>query len=208
MKYNLKDNGFEVLKKVFNPSYFDLINDEYILDLQNTSKIENVFMTEFGPKQIQHLEDREWFKNFANDLSNLINIGGDVLNMQIFMKYPSYKITSPHQDGAYFDNPDRKIITFWVPLHDVNVDTSCMHYLPNSHLNGLIEHKPIGNVIRTRSGKTGQSLTLDKFPLEDFIPVPMNVGDVLVHDQLCVHYSNQNKTNKKRIALTCVFEIK
>ena len=208
MKYNLKDNGFEILENVIPVDYFKMITDDYISSLKDSSDIENVFMTEFGPKQIQHLQNRDWFKQFASDLACIAGINGNVINMQVFIKYPNYKITSPHQDGAYFDNAERKIITFWVPLQNVTPENSCMHYLPNSHINGLIEHKPIGTVVRTRSGKTGQSLTVDAYSLDEYVPVSMNVGDVLIHDQFCMHYSSQNKTNTKRLALTCVFEIK
>lgn len=82
-----------------------------------------------------------------------------------------------------------------------------MHYIPKSHLDGLVKHNPIGKVIRNRTGKVGQSLSCD-IELNEFVPVPMKKGDVLVHDQLCIHYSSTNKTPNKRIALTCMIEIK
>lgn len=207
MNYTLKEHGFQVFKNALPESFFEPITEEFLKDLETSSRTENVFMTEFGPKQIQHLEDRDFFKRFAGMLQYIAMIEGTILNMQTFVKYPNYKITSPHQDGAYFDNPDRKIYTFWVPIQDVSEETSCMHYIPKSHLDGLIQHNPIGTKIRTRSGKTGQSMSCDKYNLDEFVSVPMKRGDVLIHDQLCVHYSSSNKTNKKRIALTCIIEI-
>ncbi len=166
-------------------------------------------MTEFGPKQIQHLEELPEFKKFADDLKNAIWLGsnGKVLNMQIFVKYPGYKITAPHQDGAYLEAPDKKNITLWVPIQDVNNNNSCMFYVSRSHKKGLIPHKNIGTQVRTRTGKTGFSLSCDKYKLEKFTEVPMKVGDVLVHDQFCVHYSSTNNTDKPRIALTCIIEL-
>jgi hypothetical protein len=32
--------------------------------------------------------------------------------MQYFVKHPNYKITAPHQDGAYFEDNDSDILTF------------------------------------------------------------------------------------------------
>lgn len=207
MKYTLKEHGFEVIENVLPEAFFEPINEAFLKDLEDASEAENIFMTEFGPKQIQHLERRYWFKIFAERLKAIMNVKGEILNMQVFIKYPDYKITYPHQDGAYFDVSNKQIITFWVPIQDVDDINSCMYYVPTSHINGLIEHVPVGSVVRTRSGKTGQSLGCDKYKLDEFISVPMKKGDVLIHDQFCVHYSSSNKTDKKRIALTCVLDI-
>ncbi len=211
MEYKLAEDGFEVLKNVmpkefnsYSVPFFKNHLDEVIKD----HPIEDIFMTEFGPKQIQHLEKRFWFQTFADNLSMVSGIEGDILNMQIFIKYPNYKITYPHQDGVYFDDRSKKIFTFWVPLQDVYPENSCMHYVPKSHLNGLLEHKQVGSIVRTRTGKTGQSLGCDVFSLDEFVPVPMKSGDVLIHDQYCVHYSSINKSEVPRMALTCIIDKK
>lgn len=108
MKYNLNEHGFEVFENVLPQSFFEEITDEFLKNIEHSSNKEDVFLTEFGPKQIQHLEGVEFFKKFSDNLKRITNIEGDVLNMQIFIKYPDYKITSPHQDGAYFDDPQKK----------------------------------------------------------------------------------------------------
>ena len=51
-------------------------------------------------------------------------------------------VTTPwHQDEAYWlDMPDKRAVSFWVALQDVNVDNGCMWFVPGSHKLPLREH--------------------------------------------------------------------
>ena len=205
----LEKNGFIVFRQAIPKDFFEknrgLIDLDFLVLL---SKPEDVFSTEYGPKQIQNLHELPVFNSFAEILTKAAGINKfKILNMQVFIKYPGYKITSPHQDGAYFNSPERKILTFWVPIQDVKTQDSCMHYLPGSHKDGLLEHSNIGTTIRTRTGATGYSKSYNEIPLENYVPVEMEVGDILVHDQLCLHYSSKNEGKTPRIALTLIIEM-
>jgi ectoine hydroxylase-related dioxygenase (phytanoyl-CoA dioxygenase family) len=151
------------------------------------------------------LENRPEFAEIGNALREYFG-GGNILNMQIFIKHPHYKITAPHQDGAYFE-PNKNIVTFWMPTQKITEQNSCLYYKPGSHKQGLREHTKSGTTIRTRTGKTGYSLECYEEKLEDFVPVLMEVGDVLVHDQFTLHYSSTNHTEEKRMAVTCILEL-
>jgi hypothetical protein len=61
--------------------------------------------------------------------------------MQYFVKHPNYKITAPHQDGAYFEDNDSDILTFWIPLHSVSSETSTMFYHDWDGKREIVEHK-------------------------------------------------------------------
>lgn len=204
-KENLEIHGFQVFKQ----------NDEMLSRLTNfsmnlesiasTSHHSDVFRTKLGDiKQIQNLD----FGCLNQFLAGLIGAGSNfkVLNNQYFCKPPNYKMTSPHQDNAYFNSGD-SIYTFWIPLQDVDFENSCMFYVPKSHLSGLVEHKVIGTNVRTRTGTTGYSLYSDFYKNSDFLKVAMNRGDILVHDKNCMHFSSPNITDEYRIAITAIIKV-
>jgi ectoine hydroxylase-related dioxygenase (phytanoyl-CoA dioxygenase family) len=201
------EKGYKVLKNVFDKFLLNGVSR----DLETVAlqcKPEDVFRTANGDiKQIQNLQNLEWFKFISNWIQNDLGYKGTVLNMQYFVKHPDYKITAPHQDGAYFDNLDDDILTFWIPLHDVDVSTSTMFYHDWNGVREIINHENCGTNIRTRTGKTGMSQYTSEIPLEDFTPVELKYGDCVVHNQFSVHYSNENSTDKPRIAITCIMKI-
>lgn len=171
-------------------------------------KAGDIFNCEHGIKQIQNLQWGFVFTYLASMLKGVIGVKeATVLNMQYFIKHPNYKITSPHQDGFYFDAPDKKILTFWMPLTDVTPENSCLFYVPKSHLGGVLPHEAVGTQLRTRTGKTGYSQYCQVYKDKDFEPVPLKAGEIVVHDQFAVHYSSENKTDEKRVAVTCIMEI-
>ncbi len=206
-----KYTGYETLEKdgfqVFKDEEIKNIIDTFSLDLEAVAKYSvdtNIFRTKLGDiKQIQNL-------NFGNLNSRLIQlIGGEqyqVLNNQYFCKPPNYKMTSAHQDNAYFDSKE-KVYTFWIPLQDVDILNSCMFYVPGSHKYGLAEHKVIGTNVRTRTGKTGYSLYSDVYKNSDFVQVPMKKGEILVHDKDCMHFSSPNLSDEYRISITSIVKI-
>lgn len=208
MDKRLTEDGFHVYKNALPKDYFAKRPDLHRLDfLASMSDPNDVFNTEHGPKQIQNLHRIPMFQEFAMELARVAGFKlYRIMNMQVFVKYPEYKITSPHQDGAYFNAPEKNIFTFWVPIQDVRVDDSCMHYLPGSHKNGLLNHENIGTKVRTRTGATGYSLAHLNVPLDEYTPCEMELGDVLVHHQLCLHYSSMNRGTTPRKALTLIVE--
>ena len=199
----LSKDGFQVFN---NEVVFDLINtfSTDLIDVSNNSKHEDVFRTKLGDiKQIQNLD----FKDLNGMLANMIGAEHyTILNNQYFCKPPNYKMTSAHQDNAYFNTTD-EVFTFWIPLQDVDILNSCMFYVPGSHKNGLLPHKTIGTNVRTRTGKTGFSLYSDYYKNREFVKVPMKKGEILVHDKNCMHFSSPNLSDDYRIAITCIIKV-
>lgn len=200
---NLGKDGFQVIdsSKVLN-----LIN-KFSTNLESIgSSVDNnnVFRTKLGDiKQIQNLN----FKHLNPLLANLIGAEEyEILNNQYFCKPPNYKMTSAHQDNAYFET-DEDVFTFWIPLQDVDLINSCMFYVPGSHLGGLVEHKAIGTNVRVRTGKKGVSLYSDVYQNKDFTMVPMKKGQILVHDKNCMHFSSPNLSDEYRISITCIMKV-
>lgn len=201
------DKGYKILRNAFTKPLLDIISRDFEnVALQH--KPEDVFRTKNGDvKQIQNCHSSWLFLMIATHIQKTLGYDGEVLNMQYFIKHPNYKITAPHQDGAYFDNNDDDILTFWIPLHDVGVATSTMFYVDWDGKREIIKHDDCGSNVRTRTGKTGMSQYTKEYPLEDFTPVQLKYGDCVVHNQFSVHYSNENSTTEPRIAITCIMKL-
>lgn len=204
-KETLEKDGFQVFK-VSNPLLGYLQNMSKDLDyVARNSHHSDVFRTKLGDiKQIQNLD----FGVINQYLTELVG-GNDYerLNNQYFCKPPNYKMTSAHQDNAYF-NSEERVLTFWIPLQDVDLLNSCMFYVPGSHKKRLVEHKPIGTNVRTRTGATGVSLYSDVYKNSEFVKVPMKAYNVLVHDSNTMHFSSANQTDEYRLAITAILKIK
>lgn len=209
----LEDQGFEVFRNetIYNTAVNAPSNLEQIaVNCHHT----DVFRTKLGDiKQIQNLHLSDEYDSFFSEFNFLCAsiLGKDihdceVLNNQYFCKPPNYKMTSAHQDNAYFESKS-KVYTFWMPLQDVDVLNSCMFYVPGSHKNGLVKHDPIGTNTRIRTGKKGVSLYSDFYKNKDFVKVPMSVGEILMHDKDCMHFSSPNLSDDYRIAVTCILKV-
>lgn len=204
------EKGYEIIRNAVSIKALDLIpKDMETIELIASRFIDDdVFRTANGDiKQIQNLHKKYPFDYHCKQIVHELGVKGELLNMQYFIKHPDYKITAPHQDGAYFDNLDDDILTFWIPLHNVNVETSTMFYTDWDGKREIKQHSECGTNKRTRTGKTGMSQYTDIYPLEDFKPVELEYGDCVVHNQFAVHYSNENKTDKPRIALTLIIKL-
>ncbi|PWJ58157.1 phytanoyl-CoA hydroxylase [Dyadobacter jejuensis] len=114
----------------------------------------------------------------------------------------SGKPTPPHQDGYYFKLTPPQAITFWIPLEEVNQENGCLRYVKGSHLHGLRPHG------RTATLGFSQGITDYGIPsdLTYEAPMPVDVGDVLVHHAMTIHRADQNKSlTRSRRVLALVY---
>lgn len=175
---------------------------------------ENVFRAMDHPeqpiKQIQHVERfSEELRALSVILPPLFGYETDtyeVANMLVFIRHTGYKLLRPHQDGAYLGSD--RFVTFWIPLNDVSPENSCLHYLLGSHRLGLLNHEETGTQTRNRTGAIGKSLDYMAFPLDQYTPLPMKMGDVVAHHPYTLHYSTVNQTDTIRRALTLIIKLK
>lgn len=66
------------------------------------------------------------------------------MNILLFQPAGSLVPTEWHQDESYWlDLPDKRAISFWVALQDVNAENGCMWFVPGSHLKELRPHRKI-----------------------------------------------------------------
>ena len=53
----------------------------------------------------------------------------------VFVRSAGSQFATPwHQDESYWpDLPDKRALSFWFPMQDVNVENGCMWFVPGSH---------------------------------------------------------------------------
>jgi ectoine hydroxylase-related dioxygenase (phytanoyl-CoA dioxygenase family) len=106
-----------------------------------------------------------------------------------------------HQDYPYIQDSEDGLV-YWIPLHDVDASNGNVVIAPGSHKLGL---QPVAIVDPENKNKNGAaSMTLankaivDKYP---HIGVPIKEGEVLVFNELLLHRSSPNRTQRARWTL-------
>ena len=89
------------------------------------------------------------------------------------------------------------MVGLWFALEDATIENSCLWVLPNGH------HKAIRSIFeRTENGLSFQDLGLPEFNMNDFVPLEVKKGTlILLHGNL-PHYSTQNLSDVSRHAYT------
>lgn len=103
--------------------------------------------------------------------------------------------TAWHQDEAYDRNwLKQPSLTIWIPLQTVEKDGGCMRFLPQSHLGGLLPHRPRESDHRNHSK---EAVGAD---LSTAVECPMDLGDLSIHLPKTVHGAGANESEFPRKA--------
>lgn len=92
------------------------------------------------------------------------------------------QVWAPHQDIAYKSEP-RHGVVFAVPLEPVNVANGTLELVPGSHRLGPLPHRNVPTMT--------QQIELTE-PVDGFVPVEAQPGDLVAFSLLTVHRSGPN----------------
>ena len=144
--------------------------------------------------------------SFSKEVKSLIKEFGfkgvDVVQSMIIFKNPKFGgEVNPHQDQTYLYSYPNTIKGLWVPLEESKKENGCLWILPSNEKHLLKER-----YIR-RGGQTSvEKVNEVSWDSEDFIPIEMNVGDVLLFDGLLPHKSFKNTSKRSRMAYVLHFK--
>lgn len=112
----------------------------------------------------------------------------------IFKPPLNMKETAWHQDAAYGRRLtfSSRRLHWWLPLHDVSEDRSCMRFVPGSHLLRVAKHVPAGPTSDALKTELPQGATV--------IACPLKEGSATIHLPTTLHSTGPNKTNDARTA--------
>ena len=107
---------------------------------------------------------------------------------------PDAKFTL-HQDLGYWPpgTPDTITATCSLAVDDANSENGCLYVIPGSHKKGLRVHKPVhGKSSADRD--SSHILGVELLDGEALVELPLNRGDITVHNELILHGSGGNRS--------------
>jgi hypothetical protein len=193
-----KHDGFLTLPGLAPTS--DLAEVRAILDslFQRTGREDGVL--DHALDSVPQLKDSIVFQSCERIAKQLLGPTAAISFDQALYK-PSYERTGTrwHQDQA-FQGRYRPMNTlhFWIPLQPVTELNGCLHFIPGSHLLGLLPH------YQCRVDDPF-ALTPRHLPPVDAVACPLKLGDATCHLPLTLHRALPNSTASVRRAWALLF---
>jgi ectoine hydroxylase-related dioxygenase (phytanoyl-CoA dioxygenase family) len=121
----------------------------------------------------------------------------DCFLSQFIFKNPGAWGQPWHQDSYYFPfDPPRPIVGLWLAVTAATLDNGCLHVLPGSHREPVLEHGPD----RRLGANYGYTEIVDH-DVTGQRPSLMDPGDLLVFDSHLMHRSTDNRSDGIRAAM-------
>ena len=128
-------------------------------------------------------------------------LGEDVVawGSHFFCKMPhDGKRVSWHQDASYWPLSPSKTATVWLAIDDADCENACMRFIPGTHHFGHLTYRLTEN-----DGENVLDQTVDN--AEEFgepIDVELKAGEISIHNDLLLHGSEANDSDRRRCGLT------
>uniref|UniRef100_A0A2P2JKP5 Phytanoyl-CoA dioxygenase n=1 Tax=Rhizophora mucronata TaxID=61149 RepID=A0A2P2JKP5_RHIMU len=141
------------------------------------------------------------FKSFSSNekvSSLLLSLGYKrpvvIQSMYIFKQPGIGGEVVPHQDNSFLYTEPTTCTGLWLALEDATIVNGCLWAIPGSHKNGLVRRFLRGE----------QGVYFDRpspsYNQEDFVPIEVKAGSLVVIHGNLIHQSFENKSQKSRHA--------
>jgi non-haem Fe2+, alpha-ketoglutarate-dependent halogenase len=128
-------------------------------------------------------------------------LGEDVIawGSHFFCKMPhDGKRVSWHQDASYWPLSPSKTATVWLAIDDADCENACMRFIPGTHHFGHLTYRLTEN---DESNVLNQSVeNAEQFG--EPIDVELKAGEISIHNDLLLHGSEANDSDRRRCGLT------
>jgi ectoine hydroxylase-related dioxygenase (phytanoyl-CoA dioxygenase family) len=210
---SLDRNGFAVLERVANTEEVAEIRTA-VIQILRTPELKRRELGERGSSpQIVEIEDvfelspglqKCGFFPRAKEISaKLMMAPVEAHYDHIIFKPPmNMKETAWHQDAAYGPRLTfcSRRLHWWLPLHDVSEDQSCMRFVPGSHLSPVRRH--------VAAGPTSDALKTQLPEGAIVVACPLKEGSATIHLPNTLHSTGPNSTDKPRMALIIQYAVR
>jgi non-heme Fe2+,alpha-ketoglutarate-dependent halogenase len=117
-----------------------------------------------------------------------------------FIKEPNDgNFVSWHQDATYWGlEPHDQVLTAWLALSDVPVESGAMKFVAGSHRQGLHDHADTFHESNLLSRGQEIQIEVDESDATDIV---LKAGEFSLHHVLMAHGSHPNTTDDRRIGL-------
>ena len=127
-----------------------------------------------------------------------------VVQSMVIFKQPHFGgVVNPHQDSTFLHTTPMRLYGVWIALEDADRENGCLWFAPGTHTTGIKRR-----MLRTeKDGRIelcieGEDPNIDQ---ENFVPVPVRKGSmVIIHGEV-VHKSEENKSARSRNIFTFHF---
>ena len=131
----------------------------------------------------------------AEVLANLLGPAVEFHHSTMHVKPPERGAPFPmHQDHAFYPHADDRYVDVLVHLDDTSHDNGEIRMLAGSHRGGPLEHVVVG----PEGEPCTPHLPVERYRLEDAVPVPARRGDVVCFNINTIHGSYPNRTDLPR----------
>ena len=208
-KIQIKDNLLQIAKFIAQKTNHQIYEDlKYIEDLTD-------FLSACYHKESDNEITSRCYELFAAQshivsLINHPNILNTAKNSGISKPYPGtlplvridrpnndLYLTPPHQDYWFSMLCDNSIV-IWYSLDDIKSDMGLLKVAPGSHKNGIIPFK-------IYEGGHEPYVPIERFAEHQFIEVSTKKDEVLVFNQMLLHKSGVNRSDKVRLSMQLRF---
>jgi ectoine hydroxylase-related dioxygenase (phytanoyl-CoA dioxygenase family) len=131
-------------------------------------------------------------------------LGTDVVGWgsHFFCKMPhDGKRVSWHQDASYWPLTPSKTVTAWLAIDDADAGNACMRYIPRSHHFGHLTY----HLSETTENNTLDQTVENAEQFGDPIDVALKAGEISIHNDMLLHGSEANESDRRRCGLTLRF---
>ena len=146
---------------------------------------------------------------WANELvrnSTMLDAAEDIIGPNILCWGAAFLIKEPgsadyisfHQDATYWGLSPPDVVSAWLALSPVTLETGPMQFLPKSHTMNQVEHRD--TYAEENMLTRGQEIDVDVDEAAT-IPVLLEPGEISLHHVLLVHGSRPNTSRDRRIGL-------
>lgn len=192
----------ELRENILN-SYLEF--DKNIEKRHFNSKGKEFFITYKGARFLKNLLEslKETLYDYYNDPV--------IDHIFILSKSPGGNETPPHQDFTFWTDKTKslrpkKMITFWLPLIDVNEDNGGLKLVESEQAKNINQLNNGNEKLYEhvhKKGSLGFSWTIPKPP--KLKSLDLKSGKWLAFDSYSIHSSNPNNSGKNRVAMKIVF---
>ncbi|HVW00946.1 MAG TPA: phytanoyl-CoA dioxygenase family protein [Planctomycetaceae bacterium] len=131
-------------------------------------------------------------------------LGSDVVGWgsHFFCKMPhDGKRVSWHQDASYWPLTPSKTVTVWLAIDDADAGNACMRYIPRSHHFGHLTY----HLSETTENNILDQTVENAEQFGEPIDVALKAGEISIHNDMLLHGSEANESDRRRCGLTLRF---
>jgi ectoine hydroxylase-related dioxygenase (phytanoyl-CoA dioxygenase family) len=116
-----------------------------------------------------------------------------------FCKLPhDGKTVSWHQDASYWPMTPSKTVTVWLAIDDADTGNACMRFIAGSHHCGHLTYRASDPSEHNVLNQTVENAERFGAPVD----VELQAGEISMHNDLLLHGSNANDSDRRRCGLT------